>query len=225
MGGCLGKEHEIGWEVEFDCAGITPKELMDAYHEPDQKKMNEVWRRVGMKGMHGMKQIEGSIDGILGGKGTVYESYDKKGVMQMRERVIHYEVQDGGKSIYTETVYIDKGPKFSFKLRDQDVCRMKITDLGNGNVTVFMENIMVFEGRGFCGCMMKLMYPMVKFQQAIQDVLAPEADPSTVLEGKMTMKKELTYKMSRQVRGLLTAENNNQAQEEEIGIKISDNMV
>lgn len=203
MGACLGKEHEIGWEVEFEVAGTTAKELMIGFHETDQKKMNEVWRRVGMRGMNGMKKIQESTDGNLGGVGTMYESCDKKGVMQSRQEVVHYEIQDGGKSIYTESKFTAKGPLFPFKLRDEDVQRMIMTDLDNGNVKFLCENIAVFQGRGFCGCCMKLMYPMVKFQKSIQEVLAPKGDSSTVPRGKMTMKKELTYKTTRQVLGLL----------------------
>jgi len=206
MGGCLAKEHEIGWEVEFEIAGITVKELWDGFHEADQKKMNEVWRRVGMKGMNSMKKMQDSTDGNVGGVGTIYEACDKKGVMQSRSEVVHYEVQDGGKTIYTEQKMTAKGPLFPFKLRDEDVQRMVMTDLDNGNVKLMFEQIAVFQGRGFCGCCMKLMYPMVKFQKATQEVLAPKGDASTVPRGKMTMKKEMTYKTTRSVLGLLGAD-------------------
>jgi len=218
MGACLGKEHEIGWEVEFEVAGITAREFMIGFH--DEAKMNEVWRRVGMRGMHGMTTIQESTDGNTGGVGTIYESYDKKGVMQSRQEVVHYEIQDGGKSIYTELKFTDKGPLFPFKLgRDEDIQRMIMTDLDNGNVKFLCEQVAVFQGRGFCGCCIKLMYPMVKFQKSIQDVLAPKGDGSTVPRGKMTMKKELTYKTSRQVVGLLGVD---QGQEKDIEIKINE---
>jgi len=199
MGACLGKQHEIGWEVEFDVAGITVEEMMAAFHEPDQKKMNEIWGRVGMKGMHSVKKVQESVDGHLGGKGTVYENFDRKGVKQTRHEIIHYEIQNDGKTIYTEGVNTFAGPGVPFKARDEDVQRTTMTNLDNGNVRCFMECTGLIEMRGFCGCCMKMMYPMAKFQNAIQQVIAPKGDASGVKRGKLMMKKEMTYKTSRHI--------------------------
>jgi len=208
MGSCLAREREIGWEVEFEVAGIQAKKLMDGFHEPDQRKMNEVWSRVAIEGMHGMKKIHASTDGHLGGKGAIYESYDKNGVMQTRHEMIHYEIQDEGESIFTEIRVTANGPLlsgFNFKNDDHGL-RIKLTNTKNGNVRLIVECIAVFHGRSFWKRFIKLMYPMVRFQKAIQDVMAPKGNPKTVHLGTMGMKTELVYKTSRQVVGLLGAE-------------------
>merc|ERR1719209_2364157 len=80
---------------------ISAKEVFKAMTEPDQKKINDVWGRVDMSGMHSVKVIQKSEDGNAGGKGTIYENYDKKGAMVNKHKIVHYEERDGGKSIYT----------------------------------------------------------------------------------------------------------------------------
>lgn len=210
MGQCfsfLQYEHEIGWEVEYQVAGINALDLMAKMQEPDQKNMNDVWRKVDMKGMHSVKLIQESIDGFRGGVGSVYENYDKKGIMQNTYKVTCYEVQDGGKSVYTEGIYIAKGPDFPFKLRDEDVQKMKLTTLDNGNCNVFMEMKAVMQMRGFSECCLPMMYPLAKFQKAIQEVIAPKGDVSKVARGKMWMKKDpQKYKLERQIPRRLSAE-------------------
>lgn len=194
----LRYEHEIGWEVDYQVAGTTAKKLMESFQEPDSKKMNEVWGKVNMRGMHSVKIIQQSEDGKRGGIGTIYENYDKKGVAQNKHKIVHYEVQDKGKSIYTEGVYIWKHKDFPFKLRDKDQTRIKLTDLDNGNVRMVMEVIGVIEMRGFSECCLPLMYPMDKFQSAIQEVMAPQGVGIKVPRGKLTLKKKLTYNIVRE---------------------------
>jgi len=194
----LQYEHECGWTVQYELAGTKGKDVLRALTEPDQKKINEVWARVDMPDMHSVKLIHDSEDGNRGGRGTIYENYNKKGVAQNRHKIIHYEVQNGGKSIYTEGIYVWVAPSFPFKQRDEDQIRILFTDLDNGNCHVHMEILACMQMRCFCECCIPLMYPMEKFQQAMQDVISPNADASKVPKGTLVMKKELVYTINRQ---------------------------
>jgi len=196
----LEYEHEVGWEVSYELAGISAKEVFKAMTEPDQKKINDVWGRVDMSGMHSVKIIQKSEDGNAGGKGTIYENYDKKGAMVNKHKIVHYEERDGGKSIYTEGTYIEKSDAFPFKIRDKDQIRCLFTDTPNGGVLCTIECMGLIQMRCFCDCCLPMMYPMVKFQKAMQEVFAPKADTSKVPTGKLVMKKELVYNLDRAIR-------------------------
>jgi len=208
--------------------GLTADEWMAM--QDDAEKMNEVWGRVGMKGMHSVKKVKDSTDGNVGGKGATYENYDKKGVKQTVYEIIYYERQDGGKTIYTEGIMKFAGPGVPFAIRDQDIQKCTITTMDNGNAKMCMDANALMQMRCFCGCMFAKMYPMIKFQKAMQEVIAPNGDPSKCPKGKATMKKDLSYKLKRAPATMMISDanapvgNNNQAAGKEIEIKISDNV-
>jgi len=177
--------------------GLTAEEFNAAQNEPDQKKMNEVWGRVGMKGMHSVKKTKESTDGNVGGVGTTFENYDKKGVKQTAFMITHYEIQNGGKTIYTEGTTIYAGPGVPFAAREQDIGKSTLTTMDNGNVKMCMDANALIQMRCFCGCMFAKMYPMIKFQKAMQEVIAPKGDGSKCPPGKVTMKKDLSYRLKR----------------------------
>lgn len=177
--------------------GLTADEWMEVMCDPKQEKMNEVWGKVNMTGMHSVKKTKESTDGNKGGVGTAYENYDKKGVKQTGFETIYYERQDGGKTIYTEDKITYAGPGFPFAIRDQDIQKTTLTTLDNGNVRMCMDANALMQMRCFCGCMFARMYPMIKFQRVMQEVIAPKGDPKKCPKGKVIMKKDLSYKLQR----------------------------
>lgn len=214
MGGCCGKNHELGWTIDMEINGLTADEWMGFMNEPEMKKMCEVWGRVGMKGMHTIKLAKPSTDGNPGGVGTMVEQYDKKGVKQAVFETVYYERQNGGKTIYTEVLCRYAGPGFPFAIREQDVQKNAVTTLDNGNSKYQMDANALMQMRCFCGCMFKKMYPMIKFQKAVQEVCAPKGDPKKCPPGKVEMKRDLSYTLKRSVLMLGDSEKNANQEED-----------
>jgi hypothetical protein len=114
------------------------------------------------------------------------------------EHVFFVEIQDGGKSVYTESKLLAKGKGFPFKIEDVEMLHQHVTTLPNGNAKCTVEIIGTFEGRGFCACCIKMMYPMKKFQKATQEVMAPKAAFGSCPPAVMTIKNDLVWIKKRQ---------------------------